>query len=85
MPWKGTKVVHILDKTLPQKVLDKALHYASQKTNFNILSALLSNGAQITEIAVLLATRAKSIPLFELFMQHGWKINDCGVAILRSV
>lgn len=71
------------ERTPPKETLTLALSRASTKTNYNILSALLSNGAEITRFAVNFAARTKSIPIFELFLTHGWNINDCGVAILR--
>ena len=60
----------------PYHYLLPALQGAAQNSRIEVLSYLLSIGFPVTEKAVNAAVEATSYEALELFLAHGWDINN---------
>ena len=49
---------------------------AVMKGQLRIVRYLLDNGASIDGSVAAMTARAKSLPIFELFVEYGWDVNS---------
>jgi hypothetical protein len=57
-------------------VLNHGLYAAIQAGHEPVARYLLENGVEMTPLVIEYATKSKSIAIFRLLMDHGWKVND---------
>lgn len=73
------KVDQILQESkLPPRYLDNALYSAAGAGDAAVAEELLRNGARIDPMTISPAVESGSISLLQVFLDHGWNINEGG-------
>jgi hypothetical protein len=72
----STAIELVAGQNRSSHVLNQGLHAAIQARHEPVARYLLENGAEMASLAIEFAAQSKSMAIFRLLMDHGWKVND---------